>query len=186
MLTPLAVDPSHPFPVLNNGVVELIVQLKSFEVGKRELFAFVEVPVVLDRFVAVDDKLPGKTFILLEELIESELPELFAGCKILDSAAFRITRDMDFNIEEDSDDLLRSVELNLLERRSREPIRLEVAKGAKGSLRNFLAQEFELDSIYRYTVNGMLNIKDLFGLIGKCGSPELLEKPWNPAGTDPK
>ncbi|MBE6381156.1 MAG: polyphosphate kinase 1 [Lentisphaerae bacterium] len=180
VLTPLAVDPSHPFPVLNNGVVELIVQLKSFDEKPRELFAFVEVPVVLDRFVQLEDKHPGRTFVLLEDLIESELPELFSGCKILNSAAFRITRDMDFNIEEDSDDLLRSVELNLLERRSREPIRLEVEKRAKGSLRNFLAQEFELDSDFRYTVSGMLNIKDLFELIRKCSTPELLEKPWLP------
>ena len=181
VLTPLAVDPSHPFPVLNNGVIELVVQLKTPPPDKRQLFAFVEVPEVLDRFVPVDDKEPGKAFVLLEDLIESELSELFTGCRIVDSAAFRITRDMDFNIEEDSDDLLKSVELNLLERRSREPIRLEVSKGARGSLRNFLACEFELDEQFRYIVNGMLNTKALFELIGKAALPELLEKVWRPA-----
>ena len=180
VLTPLAVDPSHPFPALKNGVIELIVQLKSPAPEKRELFAFVEVPEVLDRFIEVTGKGSARNFVLLEELIESELSELFPGCRIVASAAFRITRDMDFNIEEDSDDLLRSVELNLLERRSREPIRLEVVKGAPGSLRNFLAREFELDSDFRYTVNGMLNLKNLFELIGKCSAPELLEKPWPP------
>ena len=180
VLTPLAVDPSHPFPALKNGVIELIVQLKSPAPEKRELFAFVEVPEVLDRFIEVGNKGSSRSFVLLEELIESELSELFPGCRIVASAAFRITRDMDFNIEEDSDDLLRSVELNLLERRSREPIRLEVGKGAAGSLRNFLAREFELDSDFRYTVNGMLNLKNLFELVGKCSAPELLEKPWPP------
>lgn len=180
VLTPLAVDPSHPFPVLNNCVIELAVQLKSKTGKKNEFFAFVEVPEVLDRFVAVDDKLPGQAFVLLEDLIESELPELFAGCKILDSAAFRITRDMDFAIEEDGDDLLRSVELNLQERRSREPIRLEVSKKARGSLRNWLAREFKLSGDLRYTVDGMLNLKALFEFIGKCRRNDLLEKPWSP------
>ena len=180
VLTPLAVDPCHPFPVLKNGVVELIVRLKSPVPEKRELFAFVEVPEVLDRFVEVEEKSSKRTFVLLEELIENELDELFPGCRIMESAMFRITRDMDFDIEENSDDLLRSVELNLLERRSREPIRLEVEKSARGSLRNFLAKEFELDSIYRYTVEGMLNIKALFELVNKCAIPELLEKPWPP------
>ena len=180
VLTPLAVDPSHPFPVLNNGVIELAVRLKNSAEGKNDFFAFVEVPEVLDRFIAVDDKLPGQAFVLLEELIESELPELFAGCKILESFPFRITRDMDFAIEEECDDLLRSVELNLLERRSREPIRLEVSNLAGGSLRNWLAKEFELDTSYRYTVKGMLNLKALFELIGKLDRPDLLEKPWLP------
>ena len=180
VLTPLAVDPSHPFPVLKNGVVELAVHLKSKEENKNEFFAFVEVPEVLERFIFIEDKLPGKTFVLLEDLIESELPELFAGCKILESFPFRITRDMDFAIEEECDDLLRSVELNLLERRSREPIRLEVSNRAKGSLRNWLAKEFELDSSYRYTVKGMLNLKALFELINKVKRPDLLEKPWVP------
>ncbi|MBE6402619.1 MAG: polyphosphate kinase 1 [Lentisphaerae bacterium] len=180
VLTPLAVDPSHPFPVLNNGVIELAVHLKNTADKKSDFFAFVEVPEVLDRFIAVDDKLPGQAFVLLEELIESELPELFTGCKILESFPFRITRDMDFAIEEECDDLLRSVELNLLERRSREPIRLEVSNQAGGSLRNWLAKEFELDASYRYTVKGMLNLKALFELIGKINRPDLLEKPWLP------
>jgi len=181
VLTPLAVDPSHPFPVLKNGVIELAVQLKRPDADKDGLFAFVEVPEVLDRFIAADDKPGGQTFVLLEDLIESELGELFSGCRIIDSAAFRITRDMDFNIEEDGDDLLRSVELNLLERRSREPIRLEVEKRARGALKNFLTREFELDGEFRYTVNGMLNLKALFELVGKVAAPELLEKPWLPA-----
>ena len=180
VLTPLAVDPSHPFPVLNNGVIELAVRLKNTDGGKNDFFAFVEVPEVLERFIAVDDKLPGQAFILLEELIESELPELFAGCRILESFPFRITRDMDFAIEEECDDLLRSVDLNLLERRSREPIRLEAANQSGGSLRNWLAKEFELGTLYRYTVKGMLNLKALFELIGKLDRPDLLEKPWPP------
>ena len=180
VLTPLAVDPSHPFPVLNNGVIELAVKLKSSSDNKNEFFAFVEVPDVLERFIAVDDKHSRQTFVLLEELIESELPQLFSGCEILESFPFRITRDMDFAIEEECDDLLRSVELNLLERRSREPIRLEVSSNAKGSLRNWLANEFELDSSYRYTVKGMLNLKALFELVSKVNRPDLLEKPWRP------
>ena len=180
VLTPLAVDPSHPFPVLNNGVIELAVKLKSRSGSKNVFFAFVEVPEVLERFIIVEDKQPGQTFVLLEELIESELPQLFSGCRILESFPFRITRDMDFAIEEECDNLLRSVELNLLERRSREPIRLEVSSNARGSLRNWLAREFELDSSYRYTVKGMLNLKALFELVNKVDRPDLLEKPWRP------
>ncbi len=178
VLTPLAVDPSHPFPVLNNGVIEIAVRLKVKARRNQEVFAFVEVPAVLPRFVEAVDNTPGSTFILLEDLIESELPELFAGCEILDSTAFRITRDMDFNIAEDVDDLLRSVEHTLLERRSREPIRLEVAKNARGPLARWLGEQFQLDEQFRYAAPGMLYLKQLFELVGKTSRADLLEPAW--------
>lgn len=177
VLTPLAVDPSHPFPVLGNGAIELAVSLRLPD--KREVFAFVEVPGVLPRFIEAVDAAPGSTFVLLEDLIESQLPELFTGCEILDSLAFRITRDMDFNIaEEGVEDLLVSVEHTLLERRSREPIRLEVARNARGALARWLGEQFQLDEQFRYTVPGMLNLKHLFELVGKAARKDLLEAPW--------
>ncbi|MBE6366477.1 MAG: polyphosphate kinase 1 [Lentisphaerae bacterium] len=180
VLTPLAVDPSHPFPVLNNCVIELAVHLQKLSGNQQECFAFVEVPEVLDRFIALPVNGQEQRFVLLEELIQSELPELFPGCRILDSAPIRITRDMDFVIEEDGDDLLRSVEINLLERRSREPIRLEEDSRIRGTLRNWLEKEFELAGDFRYRIKGMLKNKDLLTLIARCKRPDLQEKPLPP------
>jgi len=179
VLTPLAVDPSHPFPVLNNGVIEVAVRLRLHD--RREVYAFVEIPELLPRFIEVADEERGTAFVLLEDLVESHLPELFHGCKILESLTFRITRDMDVDIADAGvDDLLSSVEQTLMERRSREPIRLEVRRNSRGELARWLSEQFKLDEIYRFTVPGMLHMKKLFELAAKAARPELLEEPWPP------
>ena len=179
VLTPLAVDPSHPFPVLNNGVIEIAVRMRRPD--QKEVYAFVEVPEVLPRFIEALDETPGSTFVTLEDLVESHLPELFTGCRILESQTFRITRDMDVDIaEEGVKNLLLSVEHTLLERRSREPIRLEVRRNARGALARWLSEQFQLDDIFRFTVPGLLHMKRLFELVSKASDPKLLEAPWPP------
>ena len=180
ILTPLALDPSHPFPVLGNGAIEIAVMLKNPD-KPETLYAFVEVPEQLPRFVEVSEMRGGSYFVALEEIIIANLTDIFTGCDIIEALPFRITRDMDFTIlEEGVSDLLRSIEHTLLERRSREPIRLEFPCGAKGPLYQWLMEQFKLDEDLRYALGVPLNLKQLFELIGKINRPELLEAPWMP------
>ncbi len=178
VLTPLAVDPSHPFPVLGNGAIEIAVRLER---NGAECYAFVEVPEGLDRFIQVADGKPGQCFVALEELIMAHLQGLFLGCRIREFMPFRITRDMDFAIEDTgAEDLMLSIERKLLQRRSREPIRFELPPYRRGKLAGWLENEFQLETQFRYPVRGLLRRRDLFELVGKASRPELLEPPWPP------
>ncbi len=180
VLTPLAVDSAHPFPILSSGSIEIAVSMRV--PGKEELMqAFVEVPEVLPRFIPVPDKQPGKSFMLLEELIMDNLGALFTGCEIKECFPFRITRDMDFAVEDSgAEDLLRTIEKKLLQRRHREPIRLELPAGTRGALAKWLENEFRLDQQFRYESRAPLHLKQFFELVGKAQLPELLEEVWSP------
>lgn len=180
VLTPLAVDSAHPFPILNSGSIEIAVSMRP--AGRSELvYAFVEVPELLPRFVEVRDGQPGRSFMLLEDLIMDNLGTLFTGCEIEEFFPFRITRDMDFSVEDsDAEDLMQSIEKNLLQRRHREPIRIELIAGSRGPLVKWLAQEFRLDEQFWYFVRGPLHLKQFFELVGKAHLPELLEPAWPP------
>ncbi|QSH42026.1 polyphosphate kinase 1 [Lentisphaerota bacterium ZTH] len=189
VLTPIAVDPSHPFPMLNNGSIEIVVSMIPH--GMQEtVYAFVEVPEVLPRFIKANDGLEGDTYVLLEDIIMDNLQALFVNCKIDDYFPFRITRDMDFAIEEEGvEDLLHSIEKTLLERRSREPIRLEMPAGTSGRLAEWLQHEFQLDSEFRYSISGPLHLKQFFELADKVTAPKLKEASWTPLpcpGIDPQ
>ncbi len=180
VLTPLAVDQAHPFPILNSGAIEIAVSMRP--AGKDTLgYAFVEVPEVLPRFIEVRSSLPGRTFVMLEELIMDNLGALFAGCEIKEFFPFRVTRDMDFSVEDEGvEDLLQSVEKKLLQRRHREPIRVEVPAGTRGALASWLKQEFQLDEEFWYAERGPMRLKQFFELVGKARLPELLEPVWKP------
>ncbi len=182
VLTPLAVDGAHPFPILNSGAIEIAVSMRP--AGCRELvYAFVEVPEVLPRFVAVPERsgCGQRSFILLEDLIMDNLASLFAGCAIEEYFPFRITRDMDFGVEDEgAEDLMQSIEKNLLQRRHREPIRIELVNNPRGALAKWLAKEFQLDAPFWYSVRGPLHLKQFFELVGKAQLPELLEPVWKP------
>ncbi|MBO5792916.1 MAG: RNA degradosome polyphosphate kinase, partial [Lentisphaeria bacterium] len=123
VLTPFAVDPAHPFPQLNSGAIEIALRLVT-DTGK-ETFAFVEVPALLERFVELPSPAGMKRFMFLEDLIISNLQWLFAGSRIVECFPFRITRDMDFSVDDDNAaDLLESIGQKLLQRRRREVVRL--------------------------------------------------------------
>ncbi len=177
VLTPLAVDQAHPFPVLSNGAIEIAVSLRRE--SEEECFAFVEVPEGLERFVKVNDRKSGVCYIPLEEIIMANLEELFCGCTIHEYLPFRITRDMDFAIEDSgAEDLMLTIERKLLQRRSREPIRLEMPPFRRSRLARWLEQEFHLDTQFRYPVRGLLRQKGLFELAGKIKDPQLSEALW--------
>lgn len=178
VLTPLAVDQAHPFPILNSGAIEIAVSMRPADRSKL-VYAFVEVPERLPRFVEVPDNQPGRTFVLLEELIMDNLGLLFSGCELEEFFPFRITRDMDFSVEDEgAEDLLQSIEKKLLQRRHREPIRLEVPVNTRGALADWLDEQFRLDDQFRYASRAPLHLKQFFELVGRARLPELLEPAW--------
>lgn len=180
VLTPLAVDPSHPFPMVNNGAVEIAISMLS-GIRQEALRAFVRVPEVLPRFIPVQDGLPGKTFVTLEDLIMTHLETLFPGCQILEYFPFRITRDMEFPVDEAaSGNLLDDISAKLTERRQGTPIRLELPADADPELEEWLKEQFHLSEDYCYRTRSFLHLKQFFELITLAEKPELQEPPWPP------
>ena len=143
VLTPLAVDPSHPFPYISGLSLNLAV-IVSHEDLKDQFFARVKVSPVLPRFIQTHKSLKNR-FITLEEVIAANLQELFPGMNIEDFYTFRVTRNQDFELdEEDSEDLLETMEQELLQRRFGPPVRLEVDRNIKPYLLNRLMEELEI------------------------------------------
>ncbi len=144
VLTPLAVDPSHPFPYISGLSLNLAVIVKN-ATTREEFFARVKVPPVLSRFVETSHN-GGKRFIPLEDLIAAHLSSLFPGMIIEDHYTFRVTRNQDLELDEDeSEDLLSSLEQELLRRRFGPPVRLEIESGINPELLERLASELGID-----------------------------------------
>jgi len=193
VLTPLAVDPAHPFPLLNSGAIEIALELKRKK-HKNNTRAFVEVPEVLPRFIPLtgisgaEENESGYAsagmieLILLGDLISYFITDLFPGCEIVDKLVFRITRDMDFSVEDDvMDDLLKTIRGKLLQRRQREAIRLEISgESSRGKLARYLMKELKLAAEFCYLLPGPLHLKQFMELIDLVKKPELLEEKWQP------
>ncbi|HEX5470728.1 MAG TPA: polyphosphate kinase 1, partial [Lacipirellulaceae bacterium] len=145
VLTPMAIDPSHPSPRFHNRGLYLATMLERVSgVGPSRLFAVVQVPQVLPRFVSVEqgDK---QNFVMLEDLIGNRLSDLFGGYRIADYGAFRLTRDMDIELlEQEADDMLRSIESRLRARQRTEAVRLEISRGMNPSVLKMLVTEQEI------------------------------------------
>ena len=140
VLTPLAVDPSHPFPYISGLSLNLAVIVKN-PTTHEEFFARVKVPEILPRFIATA-KSGSTRFITIEELIAINLQELFPGMVIEEHYSFRVTRNQDIEIdEEESEDILLTLEAELARRRFGPPVRLEIESGVEARLVNRLAQE---------------------------------------------
>ena len=145
VLTPLAFDPAHPFPFVSNLSLSLAVELTEKD-DARAHFARVKVPQSLPRLVPVPpDGASVSEFLLLENLVEAHLPQLFPGMKIRGASSFRVTRDADFEVREDeAADLLRSVAENVRRRRFGAVVRLEVDSRCPATIRDLLCQHLEL------------------------------------------
>lgn len=186
ILTPLAIDPSHPFPHMSNLSLNLAVSVKDPVTGK-EHFARVKVPNSLPRFVAFPEDLrqphAGKpsiwTGVPLEQVIAHNLEALFPGMTVQEYGFFRITRDADLEVQEyEADDLLLAIEQELRKRRlGGFAVRLEIQSTMPDSLRTPLIEEFELTPNDIYEVDGILNLKDLFSFLS-LPLPELKDTPW--------
>ena len=180
VLTPFAVDPAHPFPQLNSGAIEIALRLLPANSGK-DTFAFVEVPALLERFVELPSANGMKRFMLLEELIIDNLQWLFAGSEIVECFPFRITRDMDFSVEdENAADLLEYIGQKLQQRRRREPVRLELPPGASGPLAEWIRSAFALETLFEYPIRGALHLKQFAELAAKVPHAHLAETPHLP------
>lgn len=164
VLTPLAIDASHPFPMLSGRSLNLAVLLRSDTPedtvdGDEELLAVVQVPSVLPRCVEVPSADGRRTYVFLEDVIESFIDTLFPGNRVLEQAAFRITRNADINVDEESaEDLLEEIEKELKKRRRGDAVRLEVASGMSPSLLEALWDWVELDECDIYTLDGPLDL----------------------------
>ncbi len=160
VLTPLAVDPSHPFPYISGLSLNLAVIVKNSKTNEQ-FFARVKVPPILSRFIPTNSA--GSTrFIPLEEVIAIHLQELFPGMVIEDHYTFRVTRNQDLEIEEEeSEDLLLTLEQELLRRRFGPPVRLEIEKGIDKALLETLAEELSIDKENIISVATPLDLTDL-------------------------
>ncbi|MBE9238444.1 polyphosphate kinase 1 [Anabaena aphanizomenioides LEGE 00250] len=185
VLTPLAVDPSHPFPYISNLSLNLAVVVKNPET-EEEFFARVKVPNVLPRFIPLPSELGidnnGKTAhwigVPLEQAIAHNLEHLFPGMNIQEYHPFRITRDADLELEEDeADDLLLAIEQELRKRRmGGTPVRLEIQSQTPEVLRSRLLQDLELSENDVYAVDGLLGLRDLMYFMA-LPLPELKDPP---------
>ena len=177
VLTPLSVDPSHPFPYISSLSLNLAATVRDPVTGQRR-FARVKVPPLLERFVALPD---GERFVPIEQLLAAHLDSLFPGMEILGHHVFRITRDADMDVEEDeAEDLLAAIETVLVRRRrAASPVRLEVDGSITDEVRGLLLRELELEADDVYEVRGPLDLGSLWALAA-LDRPELKDGPLTP------
>jgi polyphosphate kinase len=160
VLTPLAVDPAHPFPYISGLSLNLAVLLRDPRTGK-EHFARVKVPPIFARFVPLGDQ----RFVPLEEIMRERLSKLFPGMKILEVHTFRVTRNEDLEVEEDdTENLLAALEKELLRRRFGPPVRLEVEESISESVLELLVSELGISEQEVFRLPGPLDLRGLHGV----------------------
>ncbi len=176
VLTPLAVDPAHPFPYISNLSLNLGVVVQDRQTNEKH-FARVKVPNLLPRFVPVPDT-EGYVFVPLEQLISHNLGALFAGMSILESYPFRITRDAELDIEEDeADDLISALQAELKKQKFGAVVRLEISANTPHDIRNRLIEELKITEDDTYDIDGLVGLGDLMA-IAFLPLPQYHDKPW--------
>ena len=176
VLTPLSVDPAHPFPEISNLSLNLAVVVVNPASGERR-FARVKVPELLPRFLATPD---GHRLVPLEQVIAAQLPALFRGMTIESHFIFRVTRNADLIFEEEeADDLLEAIELELRRRRFGRAVRLEVEARMTDEVREILLRELELDHGDLYDVDGLFDLTGLWAIYD-LDRPDLKMESWAP------
>jgi polyphosphate kinase len=175
VLTPLVVDPAHPFPYISDLSLNLAVIVQDLEIGVRR-FARVKIPPLLPRFLKVPG---GQRFVPLEQVIAAHLDRLFPGMKIVAHHLFRVTRDADVEVEVDeAGDLLETLESLLRGRQtSPEAVRLEVEASVPQDLRSMLLRELRLTRSDLYVIDGMLDLSSLEALT-ELDQPARKSRPW--------
>jgi polyphosphate kinase len=176
VLTPLAVDPAHPFPYISNLSLNLAVTVHDPSTHE-ERFARVKIPPLLPRFLALPD---GARFVLLEQLVAARLETLFPGMQVLAHSPFRVTRDTDFELEDEAEDLLEAVE-SVLRRRSRfgTVVRLEVDSDMSVETVALLCRELEFPQSDVTRIEGPLDLGSLWSLYA-LDRPDLKDELWLP------
>ena len=182
-LTPLVIGLGRPFPYISNLSLSLGVLLRDPESGV-EIIARVKVPKeLLGRFLRIGEG--GKTFVPLEEAIAANLDALFPGTEVVDHGYFRVTRDADFTVSDEADDLLQAVEDEIRRRRFGEVVRLEIAAGMNSKLREQLIDALRLEDREVYDIDGLIDLADLTDIADVPGHAESRYSPWTPV-TQPR
>jgi polyphosphate kinase len=177
VLSPLAVDPAHPFPFIPNEGFALALQLERPS-DKRSLRALLPVPAQINRFVPVPTE-HGHRFLPLEELLLLHLGRLFPGYRMKGHCAFRVLRDSDLEVEDEAEDLVREFETALKRRRRGQVVRMKLSAGAPNALKSMIMNELHVRDEEVVEVDGLIGIGDLSELVLEA-RPDLLWPPYTP------
>jgi polyphosphate kinase len=180
VLTPLAVDPAHPFPYISGLSLNLAVVLRDGDTG-TEHFARLKVPPMLPRFVATDET--NTRFLPLEDIIEAHLPQLFSGLEVVETSAFRVTRNEDLEIDNDVENLVHALERELSRRRFGAPVRLEVDCETSDRVLELLVRELGVSAQSVYRIPTPLDLAGLWSIADL--DEEGLRYPWFVPSTHP-
>ena len=181
VVTPMAVDPSHPFPFLSSLSLNLAVLLRRREEDSSVKTAILPVPSsVLDRIIKVPGTGDEKQFLFLEDVLSTFAERFFLGCEILEATPFRVTRDADLDIDDDAEDLLAEVVKSLKKRKKGAAVRLELAVSASRMVKTLLMTELALEERDVYMIPGPLDCKVFFSFTGIEGYDHLRYAPAFP------
>ena len=179
VLTPLAVDPAHPFPYISNLSLNLAVLVRD-QASRRRLFARIKVPSLLPRFMYAEGNGHGPAWVPLEDVIAANLDSLFPGMVIAESWSFRVTRHSDLEIDDDeAEDLLETIEEELRRLRFSRAVRLEVEQGMPDHVIALLTREMQMGSADVHELPAPLGLADLWSLVN-LDRPDLKPAPFHP------
>ncbi len=183
LLTPLGLDPAHPFPRILNKSLNFIVQLEGKDAfGRDSGMAIVQAPRALPRIIRLPESISDgpNVFVFLSSIIHAHVDEMFPGMKVLGCYQFRVTRNSDLFVEEDADDLLNALKGELLSRNYGAAVRLEVADNCTPPIQQFLRDRFQLDEENVYQVNGPVNLYRMMAVVDLVMRPDLKYKGFVP------
>ena len=184
LVTPIGLDPTHPFPLLVNKSLNFIVRLEGVDAfGRDSGLAIVPAPRVLPRLIRMPEAIceGGDNYVLLSSMIHAHADELFPGMQVLGCYQFRLTRNADLTLDpEDVEDLALALRGELYSRRFGDAVRLEVADNCPKDLIDYLLKQFGLNESELYEVNGPVNLARLFRIASEAGYPQLQYQPFTP------
>ncbi|WP_394196205.1 RNA degradosome polyphosphate kinase [Litoreibacter albidus] len=178
VLSPLAIDPAHPFPFIPNEGFSLALQLERPSDG-RTLQALLPIPAQIERFVSLPCGQGQQRFLPMEQLLILKISEMFPGYQASGLCAFRLLRDSDLEVEEEAEDLVREFEVALKRRRRGEVVRLKISSGAPAKLRALVMKSLEVTEKDVIEISGMIGLSDLGELVS-AAPPNLLWPPFSP------